>query len=269
MTTLRTMAAAALLVAGWMGSSPARAEQHPFPDGGAAVCALVNPCGDVDGSGTVATTDALIVLRTAVGQNVAIQCEVEGDGGGSSLLRTGVTKCYAGNGTEVDCIGSGQDGESKSGVALAYTDNGNGTITDDKTGLVWEKLDDANLDGDAGIHDKDRTYSWINTQEKVATFNAFSFGGHSDWRVPNIRELQSLLNFGRAEPAIATIFDDDCTPGCKSTDCSCTSSSTSYWTSTPYHDVPSHSWAVYFLDGQITAQNRTVAFHVRLVAGGS
>lgn len=242
----------------------------PAP-GGAAVCALVNPCGDVNGSGTVTSSDALVVLKTAVGQEIPIECEVSGSSGGAaSLLKTGQTKCYDQSGMEIDCAGSGQDAETKAGVALAYTDNGDGTITDDKTGLVWEKLDDANQAGVAGVHDQNNTYSWIGALDKIALLNKISLGGRTDWRVPNVRELESLKNFGRYQPAITTVFHKDCASGCTSTNCSCTSFATPYWTSTTYQEqnLQLYAWAVSFSDGQTVASSKTTSFYVRAVAGG-
>ena len=63
-------------------------------------------------------------------------------------------------------------------------DNGDGTITDTKTGLMWEKLSD-----DGSIHDKDTAYTWANAfAVKVATLNGGGgFAGHTDWRVPNVQ----------------------------------------------------------------------------------
>lgn len=48
--------------------------------------------------------------------------------------------------------GTGSDGDVQAGSTLSYTDNGDGTITDNVTGLMWEKKDDS-----GGIHDKDNT----------------------------------------------------------------------------------------------------------------
>jgi hypothetical protein len=58
-------------------------------------------------------------------------------GTGAGLLRTGQTQCYASGGGLISCTGTGQDGE---GVARSYTDNPDGTITDNASTLIWEKL---------------------------------------------------------------------------------------------------------------------------------
>lgn len=65
-------------------------------------------------------------------------------------LATGQTSCWDAFGATIPCAGSGQDGELQKGLARAYTDNGDGTITDMRTGFAWEKLSD-----DGSIHDKD------------------------------------------------------------------------------------------------------------------
>ena len=45
-------------------------------------------------------------------------------------------------GTVIPCAGTGQDGDIQAGATLSYTDNGDGTITDNNTGLMWEKKSD-------------------------------------------------------------------------------------------------------------------------------
>lgn len=63
----------------------------------------------------------------------------------------------------IPCSGTGQDGDLQRGLARSYTDNGNGAITDDNTGLTREKLSD-----DSTIHDKDNTDLWDDAFGKVA-----------------------------------------------------------------------------------------------------
>src|SRR5256712_5381503 len=52
----------------------------------------------------------------------------------------GQTTCWDSSGNVIPCAGTGQDGDLQKGAPLSYTDNGNGTITDNNTGLLWEKL---------------------------------------------------------------------------------------------------------------------------------
>jgi hypothetical protein len=179
-------------------------------------------------------------------------------------LKTGQATCYDAAGTVIACSGTGEDGEFQKGVARSYTDNGDGTITDNRTGLVWEKLSD-----DGSIHDWDNIYTWTDAvASKVAALNAASFAGHTDWRVPNINELQSVVNFGRGDPAIDPIFSSGCVSGCSGIACSCTHSNY-YWSSTTYHLNPPAAWAVAFLNGWVLADFKTVEYYVRAVRGGS
>ena len=78
--------------------------------------------------------------------------------GGLGFPATGQMRCWEGDdfpAEEVPCTGTGQDGEIQAGAPLAYVDNGDGTITDLNTGLMWEKKSD-----DGTIHDKDDIYTW-------------------------------------------------------------------------------------------------------------
>ena len=118
---------------------------------------------------------------------------------GGGVLKTGQIQCETSNAMGV-CPGNhaGQDGELQKGTARSYTDNGDGTITDNSTGLMWEKLTD-----DGSIHDKDNPYNWDNAfLVKIAALNtAPCFAGFCDWRLPKLNELQTLLDYGRFNAA--------------------------------------------------------------------
>jgi hypothetical protein len=104
---------------------------------------------------------------------------------------------------------------------------------------------------------------------KVATLNGGGgFAGYTDWRVPNVNELQSLANYGAVNPAVSPAFNTGCTPACTVLTCSCTLSST-YWSSSTYQDYPAFAWDVYFYDGFVTAAAKTSNYYVRAVRGGS
>lgn len=82
----------------------------------------------------------------------------------------------------------GQDAQYN-GIQASYTDNGDNTITDNNTGLMWQKSPDTNGDGVILSDDK---YSY---HEALANASACTTGGYSDWRLPTIKELYSLMQF--------------------------------------------------------------------------
>jgi hypothetical protein len=225
----------------------------------AAPAVAASICGDVNVSGDLTTSDALAVLRAAVGQPVDLQCPAT-----ASPVVTGQTTCYSASGSVVSCAGTGQDGEFEHGIARSFVDNNDGTITDNATGLSWEKLSD-----DGSIHDWNSTYDWTTAvTTKVATLNSSNFGGHNDWRVPNVSELRTLLNMGASQPATWSVFDTNCTPGCTALTCSCTQPDW-YWSSTTYEDTKSEAWFVDFYGGYTDTVDKDADNNfVRAVRGG-
>ncbi len=185
---------------------------------------------------------------------------------------TGQTTCWDTNGTLIDCDSTGQDGEIQAGGALAYTDNGDGTITDLNTHLMWEKK---SLDG--SMHNMFHSYRWADAFNTfIGSLNGGSgFAGHTDWRLPNVKELQSIIDYGivndqNLKPlVVAAEFNTKCASGCTVTACSCTQSGF-YWSSTTFADAPSSAWSVSFANGSVsTAGPKTRNFYVRAVRGGS
>jgi hypothetical protein len=185
-------------------------------------------------------------------------------------VKTGQTGCWNGSGQPIPCAGTGQDGEFQNGADRVLVDNGDGTITDVRTGLMWEKLSD-----DGSIHDTDNDYSWGDAYAyKVAGLNAIAFAGYTDWRLPNVNELQSLLNYGvAAYPAVSPAFQAGCVPGCSVLTCSCSwrvgYTHGIFWTSSTYQSAPYYLWTVAVYDGSIGYEARNEVRHARAVRGGS
>lgn len=86
----------------------------------------------------------------------------------------------------------------------SFVDNGDGTISDEATGLMWLKDDSAALS--AGP----RNDGLLNWEEALAWAEGLSHAGHDDWRLPNVKELHSLTDYSRAPdtggPAISDLF---------------------------------------------------------------
>ncbi len=142
----------------------------------------------------------------------------------------------------------GEDSDYNSSVSsLSYTDNGDGTITDNRTGLMW--LQDAN-NYNSGV-----AQTWL---AALSGCESFSYAGYSDWRLPNIRELFSIVKFAGSAPFIdGTYFLN-------------TQSDLPYWTSTTLMPGPTNATAmyVYFYRGEVTDIFKTAARYVRPVRGG-
>src|SRR5262245_65459894 len=93
---------------------------------------------------------------------------------------------------------------------------------------MWEKKS-----RDGSIHDVGVGYTWDNAfAVHIAGLNAGAgFAGHTDWRLPNVKELQSIVNYETRNPAVAAAFNTGCVAACTVTSCSCTVAA-DYWSST-------------------------------------
>lgn len=181
------------------------------------------------------------------------------------LLKTGRTTS----------AGAGSDGNLQRGAPHSFTDNGDGTVTDDVTGLTWEKKSD-----DDSWHDKDDAYRWADAASlymngDITVFlDALNtppcFANHCDWRIPNRKELESLTNLENFDPSTFNEFHKGCKPGCTVTTCSCTASGP-YWTSTTNPVYPERAFDVEFHYGgshRLLKNEPTNRLHVRAVRGG-
>ena len=72
---------------------------------------------------------------------------------------------------------------------------------DNITGLIWEVKKD-----DGSIHDKDATRTGNDTASFITAINNEHFGGFSDWRMPTIKEISTLVNSDRYDPSINIAF---------------------------------------------------------------
>ena len=115
----------------------------------------------------------------------------------ADLPKTGQTTCYDADGYEIDCTGTGQDGEYQEGAQWPnprFTDNGDGTVTDNMTGLVWLKNADC--------------LSYVTWTDTLNACNTLAAGQceltdayvAGQWRMPNINELLSLIDFTTYPP---------------------------------------------------------------------
>jgi len=129
------------------------------------------------------------------------------------------------------------------GVATAgsLTDNGNGTVTDSGTRLTWQQGESAEMTWEAAL-----------THCEGLVLLA---SGYTDWRLPNHKELLSLVDDTRNNPSINTIKFPDVV-------------SSNYWSSTTLAGYPSYAWFVTFGYGYSDYSNKSDPFYARCVRGG-
>ena len=141
----------------------------------------------------------------------------------------------------------------------AFTDNGDGTITDTSTGLVWDKCSRGqvwdNTTPPGTCTGAASTHSWAAALAEATVANGASHRGQADWRLPNRTELESLVKIDASAPAIdGTVFP--------------ATAAAWYWTSTTYAPDPASAWDVDFVNGYANANRKPYSNHVRLVRSG-
>lgn len=112
------------------------------------------------------------------------------------LVATGQTSTYNNAGEEIFGLNEGetfygQDGNYQKGGKMSFTNNGDGTITDNITGLMWQEVPST------------EDFMWADAEEYC---NNLSLGGYSDWRMPTVKELFSLQDFSTGWPYIQTEY---------------------------------------------------------------
>jgi hypothetical protein len=140
---------------------------------------------------------------------------------------TGITECYDADGNRLfPCPGPGEAYYGQDGNLLhngmSFTDNGDGTLTDNITGLLWQKAADGN------------SRTWNEADDYCRGLNSMNLGGHSSgWRLPALIELHSItdLSVGTGA-AISPVFTG--------------TEAAAYWTSTEDPDNNANAWILNF-----------------------
>lgn len=186
----------------------------------------------------------------------------------SLLPTTFQVLCYdTDGGAAIACNDAGwpdQDADvsGDSGACTPTYTQGTYTVTDSCTNLEWQRYGHASDDGytvPAAAGDCDLyggtysasycTYSW---QNALKYCSGLSLDGHGDWRLPNIKELQSIVKYSIYNPSIDTT---------KFTN----TGSDYYWSSTTYASYTSYAWLVYFTLGYVSYLDKTDSYYVRCV----
>ena len=176
-----------------------------------------------------------------------------------NLPRTGQVTCYdesgeVESGDVIDCAGTGQDGDVQAGVFWPeprFTNTGDGTVVDHLTGLIW--LKNANCFG---------LQTW---GDALSDCNSLASGScgltdgslAGDWRLPNVVELESLVNL--EIPRISIWLNSQ---GFTSVQ------TTAYWSANTLDNGTSHAWVVSMLIGSIGSYDKTENLYVWPVRDG-
>ncbi|WP_103918369.1 Lcl domain-containing protein, partial [Candidatus Venteria ishoeyi] len=135
-----------------------------------------------------------------------------------------------------------------------YRIHDNGTATHHLTKLIWDRCDW----GESGTNceNGDATYYyWNEAQGQVRIANQQNYKGHDDWRLPTAYELGSISEEACSNPALnTTVFPR--------------TSSSGFWSSSPYANVSSNAWYVPFYNGHVNVNYGSNTLRVRLVRGG-
>lgn len=158
------------------------------------------------------------------------------------------------------------------------TDNGDGTVTDHATGLTWEKKTGVvGMPNPSDVHDVNNRYTWSATGtaadgtaftdflarvngQLCASSSCPGLGGHSDWRVPTLSELQTIVDAtqgqcsGGSGPCINPIFVPT-VPGYD-------------WSASANAGNPGSVWTVDFSNGASFNGGKANGSYVRAVRGG-
>jgi formylglycine-generating enzyme required for sulfatase activity len=121
-----------------------------------------------------------------------------------------------------------------------FKDNGDGTIKDNYTGLIWQKIQSSN------------TMTW---EEALAYASGLSLAGKADWRLPNLKELQSLNDEKLSKPSFPKTYFPNIQSG-------------NYWSSTTLIQTTTKSWDINTDYGIVSYNDKTVKEYVIVVRGG-
>ena len=197
---------------------------------------------DFDSDGTIGLPDAIGLLAymfTGGPPPFCISFSLE-------LPDTGLTTCYDAFGNAVDCVTgpcAGQDGLYETGCPNdagrfeATTPLGDAVVIDNCTGLMWQQA----------MGNNGNQLNWCGALDYCDTLD---FAGHDDWRLPNVRELQSIVDYGRSTPSIDPVFSTSNSP---------------FWSSTSGAVLPGNAWSVHFVHGVVELDPKQIGRNVRAV----
>lgn len=136
--------------------------------------------------------------------------------------------------------------------ASRFADNGDGTVTDEASGLQWKRCSEGQSWNGATCTGSATAHTWRGALQLA---DAASYAGRSDWRLPNVKELASIVEQACYDPAI----DPGIFPG---------TPSYVFWSSSPDASDAGFAWGVLFNYGDGGGDGKGDGGRVRLVRGG-
>lgn len=176
---------------------------------------------------------------------------------------TGQTLCYDASGNPIDCAGTGQDGNLLKGAAVTtrFVDNGEGTVTDKLTGLIWLQNSTcaAFFSGDSTGQNARPWQDALDAANQLSSGYCDLGDGSTagEWRLPNASELRSLIDYSRTGPALPAGHPFVGIDGLFNS-----------WSSTSHAGNTGMAWLVYFFDGASGISNKSGSFNVLAVRSG-
>ena len=149
-----------------------------------------------------------------------------------------------------------------------YMDHGDGTATHRPTGLMWKRCSEGQTWNGSTCLGERSTYTW---KAALGLGGASGFADYSDWRVPNVKELRSVVESCRTDPAINRTIFPNAVPPLDLFDLSdgIPRPPAFYWSSTHKRVIGGSAWSVDFNEGWSTEGNNVNALqNVRLVRAG-
>lgn len=218
-----------------------------FAEGEAATDSFVGDNCDQNSDGQFTNKDLVLFWKKCKGSSEP-DCDLNGDGkfdhkdvkllkeecqGQSSgkIPDTGQTQSYT------DVFGEDSDYLIN---PPSYTDNHDGTVTDNVTGLMWQQTDDD---------------YFLNWYVAVSYCQYLTLAGYRDWRLPSKKELVSIVNYSLYYPAIDETYFPE-------------TNTSIYWTSTTFAHYAGSAWYVFFGDGSVNTVEKSYNTLTRCVRGG-
>jgi hypothetical protein len=166
------------------------------------------------------------------------------------ILATGMSRCYSEDGEPIACLGSGQDGEFRPGTGWSvdrFESLGDHLVRDLATRLIWPKNSCLS----------EYPLPWLEGLALVEQMNREEKYGRRDWRMPNRRELRSLIDHSMKKPALTrghpfhNLFLGW------------------FWTSTTAALAPAYAWYLHLEGGRMFYGEKTGSFWLWPVCGVS